>query len=54
MITELAHLIMVPYLVLFGYEMDASSVSECHESIEIQREELKNESFFFRLCSVVE
>ena len=39
MIEKIAHLIIVPYLWWFGYEVDDESIKECHDAIEIQHKE---------------
>ena len=45
MVTITAHLIIVPFLWMFGYPTDEHSVSEARDSIAIQERERKDESF---------
>ena len=45
MVTITAHLIIVPYLWMFGYPTDEHSVNEARDSIAIQERERKDESF---------
>ena len=47
MITITAHLIIVPYLWLFGYPTDEYSVNEARDSIAIQEREMKDESIIY-------
>lgn len=43
MASQIAHMIIVPYLIFFGYATDDVSVAECHQAIEIQRQEIMSE-----------
>ena len=47
MITITAHLIIVPYLWMFGYPTDEHSVNEARDSISIQERKMKDESFIY-------
>ena len=46
MITITAHLILVPYLWVFGYEVNDENIYNGHDSIAIQEREYKDESVF--------
>ncbi len=46
MITITAHLILVPYLWAFGYEINDESICNGHDSIALQERETKHESVF--------
>ena len=43
MAADIAHLIIFPYLFFFGYAVDEISVAECHQAIEVQRQEWNSE-----------
>lgn len=51
MVADIAQVILIPYLFVFGYDMDSESVAECRDAIEIQRKENQNDrSPSFILC----
>jgi len=43
MITITAHLIIIPYLWMFGYPTDEHSVNEARDSIAIQERKMQDE-----------
>jgi hypothetical protein len=49
MVEDMAQAILIPYLFVFGFEMDPESVAECRDAIEIQRKENRDvhRSHFF-------
>ena len=50
-IEDIAQVILVPYLFLFGYDMDPESIAECRDAIEVQRKEKRDvRSDNFVLC----
>ena len=52
MIEDIAQVILIPYLFVFGYDMDSESVAECRDAIEIQRKENRDvRSPSFILCN---
>jgi hypothetical protein len=52
MITITAHLIIIPYLWMFGYPTDKDSVHEARDSIAIQEREMQDEECAFTFIFV--
>lgn len=51
MVEDIAQVILIPYLFVFGYDMDSESVAECRDAIELQRKENRDvRSPSFILC----
>ena len=34
---ELAHIVLVPFLWIYGYDIDSESITYAHDAIEVQR-----------------
>ena len=34
---ELAHIVLVPFLWIYGYDIDSESITTAHDAIEVQR-----------------
>jgi hypothetical protein len=47
-ISEIANLILIPYLWWFGYALDETSVAECRDSIAIQQKESDGQQHWHR------
>ena len=47
---EIAHIVLVPFLWINGYDTNSESIASAHDAIEVQRREAEKEdiSFFFR------
>lgn len=39
MVQDIAQAILIPYLFVFGFDMDPESVAECRDAIELRRKE---------------
>ena len=42
MVEDMAQVILIPYMFVFGFDMDPESIAECRDAIEVQRKENRN------------
>ena len=44
---EIAHIVLVPFLWIYGYDSDPDSITTAHDAIEVQRREAEKEDICF-------
>ena len=44
---EIAHIVLVPFLWIYGYDSDPDSITNAHDAIEVQRREAEKEDISF-------
>ena len=47
MVYEIAHIVLVPFLWINGYDTNSESIASAHDAIEMQRREAEKEEISF-------